>query len=132
MSERSLDRLNKDADVEYATTIQAVRERWHAHENTLTHTWLQDVYEEMGAWDINRARIDEENVRRLQASHAAHAYPPMATQPSVSRYTPHVKTPDYEGKEEDLKEEEKHNWKLTDARNFEEEYWKAYKWEELD
>lgn len=132
VSEASMDLLNHEADVESATTIPTVRRKWHAHEQVMTHSWLTDIKEDMAIWDIERARIDEETIRRLQSRHGANAYPPRATQPSVSRYTPNVQLPDYEGKEEDIEADKKHNWKITDANNFEDEYWQAYKWEEVD
>eukprot|EP00242_Pyramimonas_sp_CCMP2087_P014840 CAMPEP_0198208968 /NCGR_PEP_ID=MMETSP1445-20131203/12305_1 /TAXON_ID=36898 /ORGANISM="Pyramimonas sp., Strain CCMP2087" /LENGTH=442 /DNA_ID=CAMNT_0043882577 /DNA_START=167 /DNA_END=1492 /DNA_ORIENTATION=- len=105
-SEHSLDRLNASADLELKTLIPLVRGKLIAH-HSFTHTWLQDVHEDVAKWNIQRARVDEESIRRLQSSRGSTPYQPLAAQPSISCYNPDVNTPQYEGKEEDEKEDER-------------------------
>jgi len=72
-SDDSMERLNDVADEE-AGTHELLRMRWRASETQAGH-WQVDIQDAVMEWSLNRARIEEEIVRRQEATRYASPYP---------------------------------------------------------
>ena len=70
---------------EDAQNVEYLRQKWRASEQE-THHWLQDVQESLMKWSYQRARTEEEIIRRQEASRYTMPYAPVVSNPNQDQY----------------------------------------------